>query len=41
MDGNKAQKASTSEAETSSETDQFGDENDKDIRVEWTIPCTH
>ena len=30
-----------SETETSSETEQFGDENDKDIQVELPIPCTH
>ena len=31
----------TSETETSSETEQFGDENDKDIQVELPIPCIH
>ena len=31
----------TSETETASETEQFGDLNDKNIQVELPIPCTH
>ena len=31
----------TSETETASETEQFGDINDKNIQKELLIPCTH